>query len=57
MVQAAIHTLQNIGTLTARFTASGSNTAQERISTEQIQLTGNSYMPTATVIDPTHFLT
>jgi hypothetical protein len=45
-VQAAIHTLQGAGTLIVEFTAIGSNTAQERIGTEQIQLTVNSYVPT-----------
>jgi hypothetical protein len=50
MVQAAIHTLQRAGTLIVEFTATGSNTAQLNIGTEQIQLTGNSYVPTGNTL-------
>jgi len=47
MVQAVIHILQRGGTLIVEFTVTGSNMVQERNGTEQIQLTGNCYVPTA----------
>jgi hypothetical protein len=37
-----MHTLQTAGTLIAGLAATVSNTAQVKIGTEQIQLTGNS---------------
>jgi len=49
-VHELIHTLQKAGILSAKFTTAGSNTAQERIGTEQIQVTGNCYMPTGNTL-------